>query len=181
MFQSTRPAWGATRSEYSGTRDTGVSIHAPRVGRDTSSQSMPPPKGCFNPRAPRGARPDRGRQHCLRRCVSIHAPRVGRDRTNVRFVMPQSCFNPRAPRGARRSIRRRASRMTARCFNPRAPRGARLDITASGLSTAVDVSIHAPRVGRDHASGATLQPAICSFNPRAPRGARRIAVRNSAP
>ncbi len=56
-----------------------VSIHAPRVGRDLR-------RGChrsgdtgFNPRAPRGARP----QQVLARLILL-------------------CFNPRAPRGARR-------------------------------------------------------------------------------
>ena len=33
-FQSTRPVWGATRSRMATSKVHGVSIHAPRVGRD---------------------------------------------------------------------------------------------------------------------------------------------------
>ena len=34
QFQSTRPVWGATVWRSGGSRSPGVSIHAPRVGRD---------------------------------------------------------------------------------------------------------------------------------------------------
>ena len=33
-FQSTRPVWGATKILYLLQSDVGISIHAPRVGRD---------------------------------------------------------------------------------------------------------------------------------------------------
>ena len=55
-FQSTRPVWGATEEEADKLHETLVSIHAPRVGRDSSRCSTVCSKG-----------------------VSIHAPRVGRD------------------------------------------------------------------------------------------------------
>ena len=34
MFQSTRPVWGATQCAAGGADMAGVSIHAPRVGRE---------------------------------------------------------------------------------------------------------------------------------------------------
>ena len=55
-FQSTRPVWGATGCAIPAWRRCGVSIHAPRVGRDRDPL---PPAGhlpSFNPRAPCGAR-----------------------------------------------------------------------------------------------------------------------------
>ena len=55
----------------------GVSIHAPRAGRDGAD----------------------GSQSTCAHGVSIHAPRAGRD---VRRYAPRRlpiCFNPRAPRG----------------------------------------------------------------------------------
>ena len=55
-FQFTRPAWGATPTNAPPTKRDGVSIHAPRMGRDA----------CQVFRADRHA-------------VSIHAPRMGRD------------------------------------------------------------------------------------------------------
>ena len=55
-----------------------VSIHAPRAGRDTTVDRTISPSGCFNPRAPCGARHVYARQWIL-----------------------QTCFNPRAPCGAR--------------------------------------------------------------------------------
>jgi len=36
-FQFTRPAWGATQDTPSACYEDWVSIHAPRVGRDTKS------------------------------------------------------------------------------------------------------------------------------------------------
>ena len=82
-FQSTPPAWGATIICEDCTEDEEVSIHAPRVGGDISSQcsrdeekfqSTPPAWGAtqgsimpvfgmsrFNPRPPRGGRPKQDR------------------------------------------------------------------------------------------------------------------------
>ncbi len=34
LFQSTLPVWGATAEGYEVDGDTGISIHAPRVGSD---------------------------------------------------------------------------------------------------------------------------------------------------
>ena len=101
-FQSTRPVWGATdlddakdnaADDFNPRAPCGarqpvaafslplpvISIHAPRVGRDSHRQSCGGRHPHFNPRAPCGARP----RHCYlaqgRRPISIHAPRVGRD------------------------------------------------------------------------------------------------------
>ena len=56
-FQFTRPAWGATASNIIYSRTAVVSIHAPRVVRDSDAAER------FSVHA-----------------VSVHAPRVGRDR-----------------------------------------------------------------------------------------------------
>ena len=56
LFQSTRPVWGATPSQDFGFYVVGVSIHAPRVGRDLRRPSPAALAVCFNPRAPCGAR-----------------------------------------------------------------------------------------------------------------------------
>ena len=99
-FQFTRPAWGATGSLRI-RAPAGTFIHAPRVGRDLhESESRkiarevsftrpagarrrrflrPTGGGCFNSRAPRGARHPASRSNRASYRVSIHAPRVGRD------------------------------------------------------------------------------------------------------
>ena len=59
MFQSTRPAWGATGSAEVKLRGGMVSIHAPRVGRDEIKIVLGGKFSRFNPRAPRGARLNR--------------------------------------------------------------------------------------------------------------------------
>ena len=147
-----------------------ISIHAPREGRDACFRRRKYRARDFNPRAPRGARPElvvreeadvkfqstrpaRGATRAsppirAAREISIHAPREGRD-------IWENCYNPLFP----------------------------------------DISIHAPREGRDFlfcrrtsspgrtfqstrpARGATLNGLAGrgrgrNFNPRAPRGAR---------
>jgi len=79
LFQSTRPAWGATLTKTGLRRGYDVSIHAPRVGRDKILRSNARQRDRFNPRAPRGARHVRKYDDTGAVCVSIHAPRVGRD------------------------------------------------------------------------------------------------------
>ena len=124
----------------------------------------------FNPRTPCGAR----------LCISTGPDPRAAD------------FNPRAPCGARRH--RAAARWLSRNFNPRAPCGARRgeltedkDIelfqstrpvwgaTGSGRGDNPhrDISIHAPRVGRDAGFVRWGNRARKNFNPRAPCGARR--------
>ena len=58
VFQSTRPARGATEKLNSFTGHRFISIHAPREGRDRYSMSRKVVTKYFNPRAPRGARPN---------------------------------------------------------------------------------------------------------------------------
>ena len=124
LFQSTRPARGATFSRVIVTEKYPVSIHAPRTGRDLRAviveckvlefQSTRPARGAtrgpvggepvrsgFNPRAPHGARPGSEVNQIQFEGVSIHAPRTGRDVMCFHTVTPFGCFNPRAPHGAR--------------------------------------------------------------------------------
>ena len=168
-----------------------VSIHAPRVGRDSSCWRARSIRRCFNPRAPRGARHKRAGQKPPAPRVSIHAPRVGRDSDHGTREAAADGFNPRAPRGARRVAYSHAPSRTG--FNPRAPRGARhhrkqvkyaavmfqstrpawgATALAGSEREFAAVSIHAPRVGRDTGSP-IMSTNPLGFNPRAPRGARR--------
>ena len=55
-FQSTRPVRGATITGHEPPTPVGISIHAPRAGRDNASVSPSTVHCNFNPRAPCGAR-----------------------------------------------------------------------------------------------------------------------------
>ena len=100
-FQSTRPVWGATYNDGVTADKEIISIHAPRVGRDS----------CLHIIA-------RGK------LISIHAPRVGRDQSERVRRGGRTHFNPRAPCGARRSSHTH-KHTPCHNFNPRAPCGAR--------------------------------------------------------
>ncbi len=168
LFQSTRPAWGATLASMIQRSSTEISIHAPRVGRDSAAHAKTSLIPYFNPRAPRGAR--RGAETIISFIsrfqstrpawgatrggvygtlggqISIHAPRVGRDE-DIRVTMRGMCISIHAPRVGRDQAVQLLM-LYGIDFNPRAPRGA-----------------------RQRSQRICAHP--CHFNPRAPRGARR--------
>ena len=80
LFQSTRPVRGATRLPPDQALHGGISIHAPRAGRDSGPVLAP-----------------------FVAHISIHAPRAGRDSAVLMRSPPLRDFNPRAPCGARLS------------------------------------------------------------------------------
>ena len=148
-----------------------ISIHAPREGRDRWPLKNGKEDLHFNPRAPRGARrqtlmlsemgllfqstrPARG---ATGKCsgnvrgddISIHAPREGRDYHSLAAWRQGDDFNPRAPRGARR-FRNGLIPSPFPFQSTRPARGATLDaVEHDGIH---DISIHAPREGRDSKS-----------------------------
>ena len=75
LFQSTHPVWGATPSPAPSPRSVTISIHAPRVGCDSSTLT-------FN----------------VHQTISIHAPRVGCDITNAIDVLKNKEISIHAPR-----------------------------------------------------------------------------------
>ena len=148
-----------------------ISIHVPREGHDRPLVGAGRLQGHFNPRAPRGARPEyryspnrvagisihvpREGHDAPRRAnaaktvlISIHVPREGHDALSYDCVWSAFDFNPRAPRGARLLIIITSSGYRIN-FNPRAPRGARL---RKGLPFLFlfPISIHVPREGHDY-------------------------------
>ena len=191
-FQSTRPVWGATialrfycnNKQYfnprapcgarpvfvDAIRGTDViSIHAPRVGRDSRAFSAVFAAVIFQ-----STRPVWGATACPHNGhaalhISIHAPRVGRDVKTCELLL---------------SVRR---------FQSTRPVWGATFFEQCGCWY-VDISIHAPRVGRDASTSATscctrrfqstrpvwgatragraARRGYRDFNPRAPCGAR---------
>ena len=166
-FQSTRPVRGATRGSTRRPASDGVSIHAPRAGRDSRRLWIDLDALTFQ-----STRPVRGAT-LIRRAgnraqgVSIHAPRAGRDRKHAALGGRGGRFNPRAPCGARPRMLTTTGRK--RSFNPRAPCGAR-PLQHHSRHERHDVSIHAPRAGRD--SRRRAQRFISHVSIHAPRAGR---------
>ena len=145
-FQSTRPVWGATWRSCLKTAFL------------TMFQSTRPVWGATSPEA---ALP-------VVQTVSIHAPRVGRDWSSRTTPLKKSSFNPRAPCGAR------PAEVSDTCANDEF-QSTRPVWGATHLHGCrhrrPDVSIHAPRVGRDPMR-LSIRFRMACFNPRAPCGAR---------
>ena len=79
-----------------------ISIHAPRVGRDAAPCGGATLMSVISIHAPRVGRDSRIADILNLRNISIHAPRVGRDRRYDMYGLHRHHFNPRAPCGARR-------------------------------------------------------------------------------
>ena len=145
-----------------------ISIHAPRVGRDSDIEPRPSPPLDFNPRAPCGARPFHTWNTAKLDIFQSTRPVWGATSHTYGMRGGKKNFNPRAPCGARLWFHSHKSR--GRYFNPRAPCGARL--------SAIDIP-HVPTAFQSTRPvwGATMNPGVRTgarnFNPRAPCGARR--------
>ncbi len=152
------------KAEYSS-----VSIHAPRAGRDLFVERVKHIGAGFNPRAPCGARHNLKLKTLLLR--KFQSTRPVRGATFARLMADDAAtgFNPRAPCGARPGTS--GANGTMWVFQSTRPvRGA----TSAGhnLTALWEVSIHAPRAGRDRPATQRIGNDT-RFNPRAPCGARR--------
>ena len=167
-FQSTRPVRGATRWRGGHAQCDGVSIHAPRAGRDVSSAGLTPSPTCFNPRAPCGARPCPCTDGDILGGFQSTRPVRGATASGAGSGRHQEFQSTRPVRGATICI---LGCLNANTFQSTRPvRGA-----TSGLfswKNPLNVSIHAPRAGRDPRQFFSML-SRGSFNPRAPCGARR--------
>ena len=101
-FQSTHPARGATGGQHWGGHIRGhISIHAPREGCDAGLSFSLAPPAYFNPRTPRGVRPQDYRAFVAEFLISIHAPREGCDLPSLLWVPYSNIFQSTHPaRGA---------------------------------------------------------------------------------
>ena len=79
VFQSTPPAWGATREFALMLECVHVSIHAPRVGGDDKVTPVAEAAAVFQSTPPAWGATKVLRKQNREKNVSIHAPRVGGD------------------------------------------------------------------------------------------------------
>ena len=147
-----------------------ISIHAPREGSDAVIVYFLSFLSNFNPRSPRGERPDAPQRHnrtarfqstlpargattstcflSLIWIISIHAPREGSDAASVLTPSFRPAFQSTLP-----------------------ARGATLPF--GHIREEFGISIHAPREGSDSIS-CDRDKNAGDFNPRSPRGERRM-------
>ena len=147
LFQSTLPVWGATFGGAHLVNGSHISIHAPRVGSDHQFRLQNSTRPDFNPRSPCGER------------------RFLPDQEDG----PAQNFNPRSPCGERLDTARAV--LPAEGFQSTLPVwGATVPLQPVVFPLFV-ISIHAPRVGSDHAAP-QQRPSRADFNPRSPCGER---------
>ena len=124
LFQSTPPARGATLSFWQLLSLRGFQSTPPARGATCRCTRL---CGClinFNPRPPRGGRPQSQGASPQERTISIHAPREGGDLNLSTDIVPPVLFQSTPPaRGATAPDVWTATRR--RNFNPRPPRGGR--------------------------------------------------------
>ena len=144
-FQSTRPVRGATYFKQSQSEFAKVSIHAPRAGRDPRISCWRCVGRCFNPRAPCGARHTGYMVYYLAAKFQSTRPVRGATQQEAQQRKAAQFQSTRPVRGATPLS---ASPCSACVFQSTRPvRGATESTGRPVLYT--DVSIHAPRAGRD--------------------------------
>ena len=105
VFQSTLPAWGATMAaNHSRSIAQNISIHAPRMGSDRDLYLLSKHWRYFNPRSPHGERRAEICAALIDVLISIHAPRMGSDFVACASVRIHGDFNPRSPHGERLAL-----------------------------------------------------------------------------
>ena len=170
LFQSTQPKRAATNGVFClvGARVKFQSTQPKRAA--TYRKGVLIPSACyFNPRSPRGLRPEAGLMRETNYIfqstqpkraatlyfdvgfrdgiISIHAAQEGCDLTAIEFINVVLTFQSTQPK--------RAATARGKCiicrhnhFNPRSPRGLR-PATAAGMANALIISIHAAQEGCD--------------------------------
>ena len=125
----------------------GISIHAPRMGRDRDGGQTDLRCGFQSTRPVWGATRLLIASGKLRRRISIHAPHAGRDPPRRLWSLRRiPYFNPRAPCGARLWTACTPARRSV--FQSTRPmRGATMQRVQRGHDRVI--SIHAPHAGRD--------------------------------
>ena len=169
LFQSTLPVWGATPLESVQPAGRPISIHAPRVGSDSSSMRSRKCELDFNPRSPCGERPGQGRIPRPVLSISIHAPRVGSDVLDLSSSHTTSLFQSTLPVWGATWWGIYAAPQQPQFQSTLPVWGATASPRAHQCTLCI--SIHAPRVGSDFRP-LRPQSIYMDFNPRSPCGER---------
>ena len=172
LFQSTRPAWGATPAIPPSVPHSVVSIHAPRVGRDDDNWCWSFSSAEFQSTRPAWGATIVSRVRDEGQRFQSTRPAWGATGICVYFVAARA-VSIHAPRVGR-DIRTRSA-LCFLCVSIHAPRVGR-DNPSTFARQRVRVSIHAPRVGRD--AGGSEPFSSRSVSIHAPRVGRDVLLKN---
>ena len=145
QFQSTRPVRGATPGLPSFSVARPISIHAPRAGRDREVLQCPDIVDDFNPRAPCGARRGGLLRIAQHRLFQSTRPVRGATRIRANIITSVRFQSTRPVRGATSAAGLGQVRDDISIHAPRAGR----DVVVKIDEHRRYISIHAPRAGRD--------------------------------
>ena len=167
--------WGATSKTSDEGGSTYISIHAPRVGRDLNLSMSWSSATHFNPRAPCGARHrivlSGNPEHPFQSTRPVWGATKGADGAPGIYYD----FNPRAPCGARRESSSHHAHFSP--ISIHAPRVGRDHAALRAIMIPCIISIHAPRVGRDQLSPLPMHGSGISIHaPRVGRDLRRSST-----
>ena len=123
-FQSTLPGWGATTPRQETPAAPEISIHAPRMGSDSTVQSHST-SNTISIHAPRMGSDSTPVGLMYVHSISIHAPRMGSDRAVASGSVTSPVFQSTLPGWGATSTPSNPPSPAA-YFNPRSPDGQRL-------------------------------------------------------
>ena len=142
------PRMGRDLTSTGYVRRDAISIHSPRMGRDKFSGAQSLTGEQFQSTLPAWGETGLWKLAERVQIISIHSPRMGRDVQFPLYELFLCHFNPLSPHGERRAARRWM------CLHPEF----QSTLPAWGETFANDpnykpftISIHSPRMGRDHA------------------------------
>ena len=145
-----------------------ISIHSPRMGRDTTASGPKSMTGYFNPLSPHGERRSAARLPSSCRRFQSTLPAWGETGSAVVRPMVKHNFNPLSPHGERpEGDQIKAYVGLISIHSPRMGR----DGVAWSSDRVRSISIHSPRMGRDSRRVRFSNPAS-HFNPLSPHGER---------
>ena len=128
-----------------------ISIHSPRMGRDSESFGSYSYSRDFNPLSPHGERPPVKLRNKPSQGISIHSPHTGRDQFPMATVFsPRMSFQSTLP--AWGETFKRHLRPFLPVISIHSPRMGRDEALRAEAERRKDISIHSPRMGRDAAA-----------------------------
>ena len=149
-----------------------ISIHSPRMGRDSSDTPLAPGDNSISIHSPRMGRDHQAQQRfCISKSISIHSPRMGRDTSgSIAFqIFSISIHSPRMGRDRTKC----SAPLCTRYFNPLSPHGERPAPHIHPASVKNHFNPLSPHGERHHSTKNRQIPPV-DFNPLSPHGERLL-------
>ena len=135
-----------------------ISIHSPRMGRDLAGAAFRHILGRFQSTLPAWGETRVLQSNAIAQKISIHSPRMGRDWRWRKPLKSPWRFQSTLPAWGETCGEHRAGQEGV-YFNPLSPHGER-QYLPEGAKHQERISIHSPRMGRDHHQGDRRDPSL---------------------